>query len=115
MITDAVDAENLADEIEAQTKEDSLNTEAADVLKKNSESCKEKLSAEETIKQETAKINAQEIKETSADIKAVSPVAEPEMIKETLPMNNKEEQSESAPAEQAHKEDAAEFKEKHCA
>ena len=34
MITDAVDAENLADEIEAQTKEDSLNTEAADVLKK---------------------------------------------------------------------------------
>ncbi len=111
MITDAVDAENLADEIEAQTKEDSLNTEAADVLKKNSESCKEKLSAEETIKQETAKINAQEIKETSADIKAVSPVAEPEMIKETLPMNNKEEQSESAPAEQAHKEDAAEFKE----
>ncbi len=112
MITEAVDAENLADAIEAQTKNAADEIKTIDTLKKNSKSDDEKVDSQDNALQETAKITLQEeIKEEPVKTETVSPVAEPEMIKESLQINNKEEQSVSAPAEQVHKEDAAEFKE----
>jgi len=79
MIKDAVDNENLADELEAQVKNDNSSETEVKLLKKNLESDEEILSAE-TIKENTKE---QETKKAEIKENPINPVAkEPEMIKD---------------------------------
>jgi len=100
MITDAIITENLADEIEAQTK-DTQNNDV--VLKKNSESDEElvnkEIPEESTQYSKTTEINANDAKIQEAE--SLNPVAsEPEMMKEPVAA---EEQIEKQKEENAQK------------
>ncbi len=100
MITDAIITENLADEIEAQTK-DTQNNDV--VLKKNSESDEElvnkEIPEESTQHSKTTEINANDAKIQEAE--SLNPVAsEPEMMKEPVAA---EEQIEKQKEENAQK------------